>query len=125
MSMTEAAAAATTYQDLLVRGRLGETNTLPRNASSASPDIIPYGLGLAPDPQTTFGTATAYAADQGKALIANGVIGDFRAPDVLRFGFTPLYLRYSDVWEAALVLKKIVETEAWRRPEFQKRQLVT
>ncbi len=60
-----------------------------------------------------------------QALIANGVIGDFRAPDVLRFGFTPLYLRYSDVWEAALVLKKIVETEAWRRPEFQKRQLVT
>ena len=60
-----------------------------------------------------------------QALIANGVIGDFRAPDVLRFGFTPLYLRYSDVWDAVAVLKKILETEAWRLPEFQRRQLVT
>jgi len=63
---------ATTYQDLLVRGNLGETNTLPRNASSHSPDIIPYGLDLAPDPQATFGSAAAYAADQGKTLIADG-----------------------------------------------------
>ena len=53
------------------------------------------------------------------------MIGDFRAPDVLRFGFTPLYLRYRDVWDAVWVLKKILETEAWRLPEFQKRQLVT
>ena len=60
-----------------------------------------------------------------QALIANGVIGDFRAPEILRFGFTPLYLRYSDVWDAVAVLKKILETEAWRLPEFQKRQLVT
>lgn len=63
---------ASTYQDLLVRGRLGETNSMPRNASSASPDLIPYGLDLAQDPQATFGSAAAYGADQGKALIANG-----------------------------------------------------
>ena len=60
-----------------------------------------------------------------QALIAENVIGDFRAPDILRFGFTPLYLRYVDVWDAVMVLKRILESGAWRRPEFQKRQLVT
>jgi kynureninase len=60
-----------------------------------------------------------------QALIAENVIGDFRAPDILRFGFTPLYLRYVDVWDAAMVLKRILESGAWQRPEFQKRQLVT
>jgi kynureninase len=60
-----------------------------------------------------------------QALIAENVIGDFRAPDILRFGFTPLYLRYVDVWDAVMVLKRILETGAWQRPEFQKRQLVT
>jgi kynureninase len=60
-----------------------------------------------------------------QALIAENVIGDFRAPDILRFGFTPLYLRYVDVWDAVMVLKRILESGAWQRPEFQKRQLVT
>jgi kynureninase len=60
-----------------------------------------------------------------QALIAEGVIGDFRAPDILRFGFTPLYLRYVDVWDAVAVLNRIIENETYRRPEFQKRQLVT
>ncbi len=60
-----------------------------------------------------------------QALIAENVIGDFRAPDILRFGVTPLYLRYVDVWDAVMVLKRILESGSWRRPEFQKRQLVT
>jgi kynureninase len=60
-----------------------------------------------------------------QALIAENVIGDFRAPDILRFGFTPLYLRYADVWDAVMVLKRILESGAWQRSEFQKRQLVT
>jgi kynureninase len=60
-----------------------------------------------------------------QALIARGVIGDFRAPDIVRFGFTPLYLRYADVWGGVEILRDIMATEAYRRPEFQKRQLVT
>ena len=60
-----------------------------------------------------------------QALIARGVIGDFRAPDVLRFGFTPLYLRFTDIWDGVAILREILETKAFRRPEFQKRQLVT
>ncbi|MDT0496454.1 hypothetical protein RM530_03620 [Algiphilus sp. W345] len=48
-----------------------------------------------------------------------GVVGDFRAPDVLRFGFTPLYTRYCDVWDAAAALSRVMRQEIWRRPEYQ------
>ncbi len=60
-----------------------------------------------------------------QALIARGVIGDFRAPDIVRFGFTPLYTRYVDVWHAAEVLYDIMETRAWDTPAFQTRAAVT
>jgi len=65
----------------------------------------------------------AYAVIQ--ALIARGVIGDFRAPDILRFGFTPLTLRFVDVWDAAEHLRQVLSGEEWRRPEFMQRQAVT
>jgi kynureninase len=60
-----------------------------------------------------------------QALIARGVIGDFRAPDILRFGFTPLYLRFVDAWDAAEHLRHVLESEEWRRPEFNQRAAVT
>ncbi len=64
-----------------------------------------------------------YAAMQ--ALIARGVIGDFRAPDILRFGFTPLYLRFVDAFDAAQHLRQVIDLEEWRRPEFNQRRAVT
>ena len=60
-----------------------------------------------------------------QALIARGIIGDFRAPDILRFGITPLTLRYADLWDAAAALGHIMNTEAWRSPEFSARRTVT
>ncbi|MDP1902254.1 MAG: kynureninase [Rubrivivax sp.] len=60
-----------------------------------------------------------------QALIARGVIGDFRSPDILRFGFTPLYLRFVDAWDAAEHLRAVMHTGEWRRPEFNRRQAVT
>ena len=65
----------------------------------------------------------AYAVMQ--ALIARGVIGDFRAPDVLRFGFTPLYVRYVDAWDAAEHLREVLARAEWQRPAFNTRQAVT
>jgi kynureninase len=60
-----------------------------------------------------------------QALIARGIIGDFRAPDIMRFGFTPLYLRYGDVFDAATALHDILRTGAWREPRFATRAAVT
>ena len=70
-----------------------------------------------------FAHAQGYVVMQ--ALIARGVIGDFRAPDLLRFGFTPLYTRHVDVWDAVEILRDVLATKAWRRPEFQTRAEVT
>ena len=69
-----------------------------------------------------------------QALISRGVIGDFRAGDkshaagaldILRFGFTPLYLRYVDAWDAAEHLRQVLHSGEWQRPEFNRRHAVT
>ena len=60
-----------------------------------------------------------------QALIARGVVGDFRAPDVLRFGFAPLYNRYSEVVRAADILGDILQSREWDQPHFHQRSKVT
>ncbi|MDQ2778376.1 MAG: kynureninase [Pseudomonadota bacterium] len=69
-----------------------------------------------------------------QALIARGVVGDFRAgdaspgadpQDILRFGFTPLYLRHVDAWDAAEQLRQVLDSGQWRQPSFAQRQGVT
>ncbi|TBX22944.1 kynureninase [Nioella sediminis] len=73
--------------------------------------------------QVSFAFAHSYAAMQ--ALIARGVIGDFRAPDIMRFGFTPLYLDEGDVIRAAEILEEVIKTRAYEAPEYQTRSRVT
>ena len=60
-----------------------------------------------------------------QALIARGVIGDFRAPDNLRFGFTPLYIGEDEVKRAVAILKDVLDNRLWDRPEFRARAAVT
>lgn len=60
-----------------------------------------------------------------QALIARGVIGDFRAPDILRFGFTPLYTRHVDVYDAVEHFVRVLDDEEWRNPKYAIRSAVT
>lgn len=60
-----------------------------------------------------------------KALIAAGIIGDYREPEVMRFGFTPLYTSFTEVWDAVEALREILESGSWNAPEFQLRGAVT
>jgi kynureninase len=90
------------------------------------------GLGLqlvSPLDPERCGSQVCYAHPDGYAimqgLIANGVIGDFRAPNVLRFGFAPLYVRYVDVFNAVLALRSVLSTRAWDDPRFRTRGRVT
>jgi len=91
------------------------------------------GHGLAtitPREEALRGSQVSFSrADGGyaivQALIARGVVGDFRAPDVLRFGFTPLYLRHVDVWDAVEHLRQVLESGEWRDAKFQRKAAVT
>jgi kynureninase len=89
-----------------------------------------HGLALVtPREAARRGSHVSLAHPEGygivQALIARGVIGDFRAPDVLRFGFTPLYTRFVDVWDAVEALAAVLDGREWSRPEHRRRRLVT
>ena len=73
--------------------------------------------------QLSFAHEHAHAIMQ--ALIDRGVIGDFRQPNLLRFGFTPLYVRFVDCWDAVSVLRNVMLTGAWRADKYQHRNHVT
>jgi kynureninase len=88
------------------------------------------GLGIVtPREPSLRGSQVAIVFDHGyavvQAMIERGVIGDFRAPDTMRFGFAPLYLRFADVWDAAEVLAECVHAEVWRDPRYNRRLAVT
>jgi kynureninase len=60
-----------------------------------------------------------------QALIASNVIGDFRSPDMMRFGFTPLYTSFADVWDAVDILTRILDKREWDQPHFLMKKAVT
>jgi len=71
----------------------------------------------------SFAHPDGYALVQ--AMIARGVIGDFREPDIARFGFSPLYLSHAQVWDAVEILREVLETRAFEAPGFRTRSAVT
>ncbi len=73
--------------------------------------------------QVSFHHPHAYEIMQ--ALITAGVVGDFRAPDILRFGLTPLYTRFTDIWDAVDALRHILSSRTWDQPQFRVRKSVT
>ena len=89
-----------------------------------------YGFELATplDPNQR-GSQVSYTHPEGyaiiQALIHQNIIGDFRAPNILRFGFAPLYVQFMDLWNTVNTLENIMRNETWNRPEFMKRSKVT
>ena len=73
--------------------------------------------------QVSYAYANGFGAVQ--TLIERGVIGDFRQPDVMRFGFAPLYLRYVDVWDAAEAFATVLDGEEWRGHKIGDKGAVT
>ncbi len=97
-------------------------------------DEVEAGCGrevrlASPRDPTQRGSHVSFAHSDGyavmQALIARGVIGDFRAPDLMRFGFAPLYNSFEEVWRAAEILGQVLETREWEEPRFRQRQKVT
>lgn len=84
---------------------------------------------MTPDEPTLRGSQVGISFDKGyaviQAMIERGVIGDFRAPDLMRFGFAPLYVRFQDVWDAAKILADCINAEVWRDPRFNRKLDVT
>nr|WP_218114808.1 kynureninase [Leucobacter soli] len=84
---------------------------------------------ITPRDEASRGSHVSFRHPEGfavmKALIAEGVVGDYREPEVLRFGFTPLYVGYADVWDAVEAFRRVLDEELWRAPEFQQRGAVT
>lgn len=92
------------------------------------PALATLQLRSPPDPARR-GSQLAYAHPEAgalcQALMDAGVIGDFRAPDLLRFGFAPLYLRYEDIWHAVDTLERILTEGSHRQQRFMTRPRVT
>ncbi len=90
-----------------------------------------HGLSLiTPKDHASRGSQVSFTHPDGgyaiiAALIDEGVIGDFRAPDILRFGFTPLYTSFSDVWHAVDKLTTILDNKTWDQAQFHARKVVT
>lgn len=96
----------------------------------AGVDAACPGLALAsPRDPARRGSQVSFTHPQGyavmQALIAHGVIGDFRAPDILRFGIAPLYIDEADIDRAVTVLAAVIDQRLWDRPEFKARATVT
>jgi len=89
-----------------------------------------HGFALAsPRRSTDRGSHVSFAHDKAypicRALIERGVIGDFRTPDLLRMGFTPLYTRFVDVWDAVEAIRRVMEERAWDDARLQQQEIVT
>lgn len=121
--------------DLLLEAKPGDLRV--KSAALAESFLLQVearcsGLGLAlasPRDPASRGSHLSFrhtnAYEICRALIDRGVIGDFRAPDIVRFGFTPLYTSFADIWAAAETLIEVMTSRAWDTPAYRERTFVT
>jgi len=114
--------------DIMCRVDMGDVRAKSMRMTELFIDLVESlcaGLGLelvSPRDARIRASQVSFHHDGGlpvmQALISRGVIGDYRAPGNLRFGVTPLYLRYTDIWDAVEIMREVLETGIWRQPEF-------
>ncbi len=113
-----------------------EIADLRRKSSALTELFMARVAALAPELETVTprdpalrGSQVAFRFAEGypvvQAMIERGVIGDFRAPDIMRFGLAPAYLSYREIWDAAEILAECVRGEVWREPRYRHRHAVT
>ncbi|MEP7068005.1 MAG: kynureninase [Usitatibacter sp.] len=94
-----------------------------RHCAGLGLELVSPRAGAARGSHISYRHAASYPVMQ--ALIARGVIGDCRPPDLLRFGFAPLYVRYADIWDAVMQFAEVLRSKAWDAPQYQSRRKVT
>jgi kynureninase len=131
LSLAALAAGLETFDGVdlgLVRAKSVALGTLFRRLVEQECEGLELRLVSPADPERC-GSQVCYAHPEGyaivQAMIAGGVVGDFRAPNVVRFGFAPLYVRHVDVFDAVVALREILTSRAWDHPRFRARALVT
>ena len=93
-------------------------------------ELAGHGFGLAsPRDGVRRGSQVSLTHPEGyaimQAVIERGAVGDFRAPDILRFGFAGLYVTYADIWDAVAVLRSVMDGRLWDQPRYKARKAVT
>ena len=96
----------------------------------ADQELAAHGFGIAsPRDAAARGSQVSLTHPQGyaimQAIIDRGTIGDFRAPDILRFGFAGLYVGFADVWDAVAILREVMDTGAWDTADYRAVKAVT
>ena len=129
LSMLALEAALDVFDDLDIADVRAKSLALTRLVIDYADAFLPDAVVVTPRDdarrggQVALRLPDAYAVTQ--ALIARGVVGDFRAPDMVRLGFSPLYLSFAQVWDALEILRDVLDTRAYEDPAYARRNTVT
>jgi kynureninase len=130
LSMVALEAALLDWADVDINAVRAKSIALSELFIDLVAELDHHGFGLAsPRNAALRGSQVSLTHPEGyaimQALIDRGVIGDFRAPDILRFGLTPLYTRFVDVWDACDALGDVMRDQTWNDERYQTRKAVT
>jgi kynureninase len=128
LSLAALEAGLDTFEGVAITDIAAKSERLTRFSIGLVEDLCGNELQLVsprePDAShVIFAHPNGYAVMQ--ALIARGIIGDFRPPDMMRFGFAPLYNSFENAWLAAVAMSDVLRTGSWNQPAFITRQTVT
>ncbi len=112
-----------------IEALVAKSRALSEFTRAAMAELVPELPCISPDDPQRRGSQLSFRHEHAyelcQALIARKVVGDFRAPDVLRFGFAPAYVRFTDCWRAVRELRDILDSGEWQKAEYAERAAVT